>query len=250
MYPRTQQSGNPEPYNPRVHTSFPSLPPPPPPLTYATPLGLPSGLLGPGVPGHGTSRRLQESLSPASPMGASASRLTRRDFLRGPPTSPRMYNPEHPLPATSHSSTSTMPYRDASRTLPPLIFPAQSHQGGLPSIRSAPANILPPSPFRRTLSPEFSFSPPPASSEPEGSSAATFPPPFTLEPQPQWNDPIFTSVPLTGSNTWSHHSSEHNGSVSPTISRVAEPPSREGRYDPVRSMFIPYNSPKTPDHKE
>ncbi|KAE9404212.1 homeobox-domain-containing protein [Gymnopus androsaceus JB14] len=245
LYPRSQQGvTQPEFYNPGVHPSHPPA--------YAIPPSLPSGLLGPGVPGHGTSRRMPESLSPVSPVGASSSRVTRRDFVRRSPSPLRIYNPEHPRPATSDSSAPIIPYRDASRTLPPLVFPPrQGSSAGLLSIRSAPANMPPPSPFQRTRSPQFSFSPPSA----EPGSRSALPPPFTLEPQPQWNDPIFTSVPRTGSSTWSHHSSERSGSISPTVSRAINPlrgsleneqTSREGRYDPVRSIVVPYDLPESP----
>lgn len=261
LYPRSQQGllTHPESYNPRAVHSF-SLPP-----AYAAPTSVPSGLLGPGVPGHGTSRQMQQSMSPVSPtVSVSGSRVMRADTLRRSPGPTVMYNVEHPRPATSDSTIPVNPYRDASRTLPPLIFPPQSRQGssaGLPSIRSAPANMLPPSPFQRTHSPQFSYNPPPTISAGLGRSA--LPPPFTLEPQPQWSDPIFTSVPHTGSSTWSHPSSERSGSISPTFSRTIDLPRgtseneqtfREGRYDPVRSIVVPYDLPKSPsvadDQKE
>lgn len=262
LYPRPQQGGYPyqEPYSPRAYQPYPS---------YAGEPGLPSGLLGPGVPG-GASRPpsgRSESLSPVlSPVSTTSHPVRTRDFLRHPPSPPRMYAPEHPRPASS-GPASSLTFRDISRTLPPLIFPQPSRQVGsatIPSIRSAPANIPPPFPFQQSRSPELAFSPQLTSTEPRSSSLSALPPPFTLEPQPQWNDPVFTSVPRTASSTWSHPGSDRGGSSSPTVSRIPHHPrglsepsqaisSREGWYDPVRSVVVPYHSPKSPslsDHEK
>ncbi|KIK58588.1 hypothetical protein GYMLUDRAFT_60624 [Collybiopsis luxurians FD-317 M1] len=259
LYPRSQPGGAfaPEFYDPRAHPS--QSPTYPHPATFATSSNLPSGLLGPGVPGVpglGGSMRPQESQSPTSPTTdiVTGPHLTTREFLRRSLSPPRRFEHEQLRPASPRTSSSNIPYRDASRTLPPLVFPQQSHEGiaTLPTVRSAPANVPPPSPFQRTRSPPFAFTALPVPPEPVGTVPSGLPPPFTLEPQPQWNDPIFTSVPLTGSSTWSVHSSERGGSLSPTTSRGARGLSgqdhltREGRYDPVRSMFVPYRSPNSP----
>ncbi|KAJ3982038.1 hypothetical protein F5890DRAFT_435576 [Lentinula detonsa] len=257
LYPRPQQSGavTAEPYSPVTPSSYSSPRHP----TYTSPV--PTGLLGPGVPGHGRSRQSQESQSPvAVTAGPSSSHYMRHGFVPRSPSPRRTYNPEEARPSTSHASTSTLRYRDPARTLPPLIFPPQGTSAGTPSIRSAPAN-MPPPPFQHARSPQFAFSPPPSASIVEPEMAPTiFPPPFTLEPQPQWNDPIYTSMPSIGSTSRSRRSSER-GSFSPTHPRAIEPlrtipehsqPSREGRYDPVRSTIPtrPLSSPDASQHEE
>ncbi|KAF9074097.1 hypothetical protein BDP27DRAFT_1317304 [Rhodocollybia butyracea] len=268
LYPMTQQGSE-------THASqpHPSYSPTHPyiPSAYTSPPGLPSGLLGPGVPGHrGTPRRPQET-PPVSPsVGFAPSHRMRREFLRRSPSPPGMYNIEHPRPGPTHTPASTATYRDASRTLPPLVFPLQTHRGTsavLPSLRSAPANMPPPppSPFQ-PRSPRFAYSPPPSTAESAGGSSTAIPPPFTLEPQPQWDDPIFTSIPRTGSSSWSHHSSERGGSLSPrhlelsplrsSIDRGHDQQTpREGRYDPVRASAsaVPYYPPPrldAPDNEQ
>ncbi|KAJ4490811.1 hypothetical protein J3R30DRAFT_139591 [Lentinula aciculospora] len=246
LYPQGGAASS-EPYSPAVHSSYPSPQRP----TYTSPI--PSGLLGPGVPGHSRSSQPQGTVSPVpATAGPSSSHHMRRDFLLRPPSPPRIYNLEQSRPATSHTSTSTRRYRDPSRTLPPLVFPLPSPQSSsamIPPFRSAPANMPPHLPFQHARSPQFAFNPPSASIEPE-SSPTSLPPPFALEPQPQWNDPIYTSVPRTGSASMSRH----RGSTSriPATEPLRAPPEREqpfreGRYDPVRSTVIPYRPPSSPD---
>ncbi|KAJ3974885.1 hypothetical protein EV361DRAFT_584949 [Lentinula raphanica] len=257
LYPRPQQ-GEPvssESYSPVAHSSNPSPRHP----TYTSPI--PTGLLGPGVPGHDVSRQSQESSSPAmATAGPSSSHYMRRDLIPRSPSPRRTYTLEQVRPSTSHASSSTLRYRDPSRTLPPLTFPLPSPQGsstGTSSIRSAPAH-MPPLPFHHARSPPFAFSPPLPTSSVEVPSA--IPPPFTLEPQPQWNDPIYTSMPpRTGSTSRSRHISERT-SISPNRPRPIEPlrtlpeqPPRGGRYDPVRSTSAPKRPPSGSNashHKE
>jgi hypothetical protein len=257
LYPRSQQSGTAHSES-HMHPSYsPTF------SGYPAPSSLPSGLLGPGVPGHGDSGRQQQgSLSPVSPTtGVAPSRIRRHDFLRRSPSPATSYEgPQLFRPATSYVSMSTMPNRDASRTLPPLVFPPQPREGSsgaLPSIRPAPANVPPPSPFQSAHSPPSALSPPPVSLEsvnrPFTTTTASLPPPFTLEPQPQWSDPIFTSIPHTASSsTWSMTSSERGRSLSPIVSRIPrgplvhDQPSREGRYDPVRSTVVQYRPQESP----
>ncbi|KAF5375986.1 hypothetical protein D9757_008827 [Collybiopsis confluens] len=259
LYPRSQQDGivPTEYYDSRAHPSHSPttyLPPP----AYTAPPSLPSSLLGPGVPGVGRSRERQGSLSPVSPTldtTASRSHFTRRDLPHRSPSPPWRYDHEQLRPSIAYTSSSNIPYRDASRTLPPLMFPPQTRAedaAALPSLRSAPASASASAP---PLALAFARSP--ASEPVAGVTPASLPPPFTLEPQPQWNDPIFTSVPLTGSSTWSMQSSERGGSLSPTTSRSVrggpsgpELPAREGRYDPVRALIIPYHSPKSSQASE
>ncbi|KAF8829720.1 hypothetical protein HHX47_DHR2000242 [Lentinula edodes] len=219
---------------------------------YASPI--PSGLLGPGVPGHSGSRQPQESLSPVSAIaGPSTSHYMRLNS----PSPPRSYNLEQANLAASQASTSTRRYRDPSRTLPPLIFPPpylRNTDAGIHSTRLPPANNPMPPPLHHTRSPQFAFSPPPAPTNLERVHTA-IPPPFALEPQPQWNDPIYTSMPRLGPTSRSHRGSEREPSISPTRTRTIEPlrapsehnPSRDGRYDPVRSTVVPYNPPTSPD---
>ncbi|KAJ3874478.1 hypothetical protein F5051DRAFT_443277 [Lentinula edodes] len=256
LYPRAEQGGTvvSEPYSPVSQPYYSS----PQHHAYASPI--PSGLLGPGVPGHSGSRQPQESLSPVSAIaGPSTSHYMRLNS----PSPPRSYNLEQANLAASQASTSTRRYRDPSRTLPPLIFPPpylRNTDAGIHSTRLPPANNPMPPPLHHTRSPQFAFSPPPAPTNLERVHTA-IPPPFALEPQPQWNDPIYTSMPRLGPTSRSHRGSEREPSISPTRTRTIEPlrapsehnPSRDGRYDPVRSTVVPYNPPTSPDashHKE
>ncbi|KAJ6495913.1 hypothetical protein DFH09DRAFT_1376460 [Mycena vulgaris] len=100
----------------------------------------------------------------------------------------------------------------------------------------------------------------PAQQPPYSSAALGLPPPFTLQPQPQWD-----SAQRPHSASWSRSGSTshsaRDSSSSPPTSFLSEPardedgdtprlgpalPSRAGRYDPVRAVFVPY-SPTTSD---
>ncbi|ESK87547.1 zinc finger protein (homeobox domain) [Moniliophthora roreri MCA 2997] len=205
----------------------------------------PSRLLGPGMPGYGS--QIESRMSPELSPVAGPSHSFRHQPYRHSLSPPRL----HPLQLPNPPTTYTTRPRDPSRTLPPLIFPSPARHPTSSSIRSAPATLPPPFPFQhRSLSPEILSN--------VGSSAA-IPPPFTLQPRPQWDDPVFTTVPRTGSSTWSQPSPLRGDSVSPTTSRTIgpipeEPPStsdspsttRSGRYDPVRGSVVPYQSPPPP----
>ncbi|KAF9039226.1 hypothetical protein BJ165DRAFT_1531318 [Panaeolus papilionaceus] len=130
----------------------------------------------------------------------------------------------------------------------------------------------------RSTSPEprFAHLPP----DPVNRPPLNLPPPFTLQPPPQWDESSFSTLPRPSSGVWSSHSGarstrgrsispvanrrEHAGSStgsevyyhtertagvrssSPSprsISSINTPSSRSGRYDPVRSTFIPFSNP-------
>ncbi|KAK7030852.1 hypothetical protein VNI00_013960 [Paramarasmius palmivorus] len=204
----------------------------------------PSRLLGPGVPGYSSQveGRVSPEMSPvAGPSHASRPLQSYRRSL----SPPRHYPLQVPNPPAYAGRS-----RDPSRTLPPLTFPFPARHPISSSIRSAPATLPPPLPFQhRSLSPEVLA---------HAGSSTAIPPPFTLQPQPQWDDPVFTSVPRTGTSTWSQSSTLRGESISPSTSRIGpiqeEPPSvsdsppatRGGRYDPVRGSIVPYQSPESP----
>ncbi|KAJ7457354.1 hypothetical protein FB451DRAFT_593441 [Mycena latifolia] len=218
----------------------------------------PPQLLGPGMPGRSSQReRPILHLAPNDPYS--------RD-LPAPPYSSRSL----PGPRTldSENQEGTSPFRrthnDPSRTLPPLIFNQPSrrldiHSSSPMLARSAPttpshASLLM-SPSSRSPSPTFAHNLP-AQSYASSSSSLGLPPPFTLQPQPQWD----TDRPHSA--TWSRSGSHSTrDSSSPPTSFLKEPspdddrdtprlgpaqPTRAGRYDPVRAIFVPYSPTTSP----
>jgi len=162
-----------------------------------------------------------------------------------------------PRPSTTFPPEPRLPYRDPSRTLPPLTFPPPGQRSPT-AIRSAPANISPPYPYRAPASYESVVLPRVADNPPVGN----IPPPFALQPQPQWDTSAFTAVPRTG--PWSRPGSDRSDSTSPTAVRGLHPlreeeqsgTSRRGRFDPVRSVIMPMStsqmsprSSRSPDHR-
>ncbi|KAJ7653369.1 hypothetical protein B0H17DRAFT_1268292 [Mycena rosella] len=214
-------------------------------------------LLGPGMPGRSSQQRGRPVLHLASNDPYSRE-------LPAPPYSSRSL--PGPRSLDSENSEGAFPFRrthgdDPSRTLPPLLFNNQpSRRLDMHSFmlaRSAPttpshASILTsPSP-----SPTFAHDIP-VQSYSSSSSSLGLPPPFTLQPQPQWDNERPQSA--TWSRSGSH--STRDSSSPPPRSLLKEPspdddgdtprlgpaqPTRSGRYDPVRAMFVPY-SPTTSD---
>jgi len=207
------------------------------------------------------------------------SHIYQRGHSPPPYTSPRMYPIPGARPATSQPSS--WRERDPSRILPPLVStrPSSSTYGSgrnyssgePPYPLSRPAFVTP-----RSTSPEprFAHLPP----DPILRSSVTLPPPFTLQPSPQWDESSYTQFPRPSSSPWTRpasHSSrgrstspvllrrEHTGSFTETtdshylaeyttvlphssprsIPPTSSPPSRTGRYDPVRATFVPYTTP-------
>ncbi|KAJ7722641.1 hypothetical protein DFH07DRAFT_286285 [Mycena maculata] len=219
----------------------------------------PPQLLGPGMPGR--SQRGRPALHLES---NELPPLYSRD-LPAPPYSSRSL----PGPRTldSENAEGTFPFRrthedDPSRTLPPLVFHQSSRRLGTHSssmlARSAPTTPSHAS-FRMSPSPSPTFAHNPPEHQSYSSSALGLPPPFTLQPQPQWDS---SSSHRPQSSSWSRSGSHSTrGSSSPPTSFLNESspeddgntprlgpaqPSRSGRYDPVRAVFVPY-SPTTSD---
>ncbi|KAF5368011.1 hypothetical protein D9758_004376 [Tetrapyrgos nigripes] len=201
-------------------------------------------LLGPGVPGFGSSARPLPPPLSMERISPEISPVTSRPYSSRPPFA-RTPSPQRvPRPSTSQSR---LPYRDPSLTLPPLAFPPPGQR--TPSIRSAPANMAPPYPYTE---PSYeSVILPRVENPPVGN----LPPPFALQPQPQWDSSAFNP----GSGTWSLSGSDRSLSTSPTTTRGLPPirdldessadptgSSRRARFDPVRSAITPPRSSQTP----
>ncbi|KAJ7666686.1 hypothetical protein DFH06DRAFT_1383973 [Mycena polygramma] len=222
----------------------------------------PPQLLGPGMPGR-SSQRGRPVLHLAS--SDAPSDYGRHD-LPPPPFSSRSL----PGPRTLESENfGTLPFHrthgnDPSRTLPPLIFnrPSSSQRQDLPSssfmfAHSAPTTPSHPSPYMTSPSPSPTFAHDITEHQSYSTTALGLPPPFTLQPQPQWDSASSSQRPHSAA--WSRSGSgSHStrGSSSPPSSFVREPspsdngngdtprlgsaqPSRSGRYDPVRAVFVP-----------
>ncbi|KAF8962906.1 hypothetical protein BDZ97DRAFT_1905083 [Flammula alnicola] len=196
-----------------------------------------------------------------------------------PYSSPRMYPHPGTRPATSQPSS--WHERDPSRTLPPPVSTRPSSStygsrriyssGAHPFVPSRPTFIPP-----RSISPEprFAHQPP----EPTPRPLLHLPPPFTLQPSPQWDESAYTAFPRPSSSAWSRPGSRstRGRSTSPITSRrdhmgslpetsdsyylaehtpllhassprsmppASTPPSRSGRYDPVRASFVAFSTP-------
>ncbi|KAL0576190.1 hypothetical protein V5O48_005788 [Marasmius crinis-equi] len=220
----------------------------------------PARLSGPAMPGYGSpsdplARNMPLDIPPIA--GPSHTIPQPRYGIRSP--SPTRVDPSQ---VASSSRSLSRHQRDPSRILPPLVFPSPTHTTMQSSIRSAPATLPPPLPFHhRSLSPEVL-----ARQSTESRMSTTFPPPFTLQPQPQWDNSVFTTVPPGGASGWRGPQVSREESTSPTtfrsterIERVPEEPEesinespssmRGGRYDPVRGSVVPYEPsppPRTP----
>ncbi|KAF8151532.1 hypothetical protein B0H34DRAFT_784715 [Crassisporium funariophilum] len=195
--------------------------------------------------------------------------------------SPRMYPLAGVRPATSQPSS--WRERDPSRTLPPLLpsRPSSSnytarriHPPSTHSYHPSSIGYVPP----RSSSPEPRF----AHLPPDSGTRATLnlPPPFTLQPSPQWDEASYTTLPRPNSSPWSrpvsrstrgrstspvavrrehmgsagepsegyHHAERnphhlHSASSLTMPPSSSAPPSRAGRYDPVRAIFISHSTP-------
>ncbi|PPQ97463.1 hypothetical protein CVT26_002811 [Gymnopilus dilepis] len=231
--------------------------------------GQPSPSYRPGLPSLGAPPPLESRFQP----GYSFQRAPSPQPYR----SPRMY----PLPGArpSTSQPSNWRERDPSRTLPPLesTRPMTSTYSAHRPFPPGPPYPPPPPAFHppRSISPEprFAHHPP----EPSPRAPITLPPPFTLQPSPQWDDSSYTPLPRPTSSPWSRPTSrstrgrstspvafrrEHMGETSeayyltelppllhssprsiPTASTSNPPPSRSGRYDPVRATFVAQSPP-------
>ncbi|KAJ7450072.1 hypothetical protein B0H11DRAFT_325921 [Mycena galericulata] len=229
----------------------------PPSEQFLASVDAPPQLLGPGMPGRSSQRgRPILHLAPNDPYS--------RD-LPAPPFSSRSL--PGPRSLDSENSEGTFPFRrthenDPSRTLPPLIFNQPPRRLDVHSSSSMLARSAPTTPSHASFLTSPSPSPTFAHNAPEqpsySTSALGLPPPFTLQPQPQWDS---SSSHRPQSSSWSRSGSRSTrDSSSPPTSFLSEPmaeeedtprlgpaqPSRSGRYDPVRAVFIPY-SPSTSD---
>lgn len=192
-------------------------------------------------------------------------------------SSPRMAA----LPSVRPSTSQPLSWRerDPSRTLPPLFSPRQPSSYAARRIYSSGAHpysmgraaYTP----RRSLSPESMFAHHPP--EPISRPSMNIPPPFTLQPHPQWDESSY--LPRPDSSSWSRPGSRstRGRSTSPvsfrrepiestseapgpdayylpeprlprspslrSIPAASTPPSRSGRYDPIRATFVPYSTP-------
>ncbi|KDR66931.1 hypothetical protein GALMADRAFT_80309 [Galerina marginata CBS 339.88] len=245
-----------------------------------SPDDIPVRLLGPGMPGAPVYPAQSYRQVRPPPISAPPTDLRFQSgfgFQRLPSpqpySSPRMYPLPGVRPATSQPSN--WRERDPSRTLPPLVAtrPSSStygtqrmHSSGVPPYalsRAAPRSISP--------EPRFAHQPP----EP---TPRNLPPPFTLQPPPQWDEASYTPLPRPSSSAWSRPGSrstrgrstspvalrrEHMGGVPETsdayylaehshrlpsssprsMPPTSAPPSRSGRYDPVRATFVPFSTP-------
>ncbi|KAF7333487.1 Homeobox protein OTX1 [Mycena venus] len=214
-------------------------------------------LLGPGMPGRAPQR--------GRPVLHLASSAPSRE-LPLPPFSSRSLPGPRTLDSENFEGTS--PFQrihgnDPSRTLPPLIFNQPSRRQDLPSsshlmlARSAPTTPSHASSFLTSPSPSPTFAHNIPELQPYSTSALGLPPPFTLQPQPQWDS---SSSHRPQSSSWSRSGSHstRGDSSSPPSSFLKEPspddngdtprmgpaqPTRSGRYDPVRAMFVTSDSP-------
>jgi hypothetical protein len=207
-------------------------------------------LLGPGMPGRAPQRG-----RPVLHLASSVPTEYSRD-LPLPPFSSRSLPGPRTLDDEGPSPFHHMHGNDPSRTLPPLNFNQPYGRQDLPSsshlmlAHSAPttpshASLTSPSP-----SPTFAHNVP--EHQPYSTSTLGLPPPFTLQPQPQWDS---SSSHRPHSSSWSRSGSHSTrDSSSPPSSFLKEPspddngdtprmwpaqPSRSGRYDPVRAVFVP-----------
>ncbi|KAJ7481988.1 hypothetical protein FB451DRAFT_1365012 [Mycena latifolia] len=137
-----------------------------------------------------------------------------------------------PRPVDSENPEETFPFR--SPTLPPLIFNQPSR---CLDIDSAPPSPSPSPTFAHNL-PAQSFA----------SSFLNLPPPFTLQPQPQWNTDSPHSTPDSAYSfpPLSFRPMPVPKEFSPDDDRdmshlIPAQPTRAGRYDPTRGIFVPYS---------
>ncbi|KAJ7123879.1 hypothetical protein C8R43DRAFT_42519 [Mycena crocata] len=237
----------------------------PPPEQFTGSVEAPPQLLGPGMPGRSSQRGRPilhlASSDHSAPYGRDSRDLPAPPFSSRSLPGPRTLNSENP--------EGTFPFRthgnDPSRTLPPLIFNQPSRRLDLHSSSSSMlARSAPTTPSHASFLTSPSPSPTFAHNIPEqptySSSSLGLPPPFTLQPQPQWDS---SSSHRPHSSSWSRSGSHSTraSSSSPPTSFLRErtddenddtprlgpaQPSRSGRYDPVRAMFVPY-SPTTSD---
>ncbi|KAJ7279326.1 hypothetical protein C8J57DRAFT_132520 [Mycena rebaudengoi] len=219
----------------------------------------PLQLLGPGMPGR-SSQRGRPVLNLAH--GPPGRDYVGRD-LPAPPHSSRSLpglstldseNPEGPF-SFRHG-------HDPSRTLPPLFFNQPSsrrlYSGSGSQDISLLARSAPTTPSHDTFRTSPSPSPTFAHNLPEERpySALGLPPPFTLQPQPQWDSSSSHRQHSPSRSLSGSHSTRTSSSSPPTsfINELAPDedgdtprlgsaqPSRAGRYDPVRAVFVPYAS--------
>ena len=238
--------------------------------------GMPGAPLYP--PQHGYRHALPPL--PSAPVGEHrfpVGHAFQRELSPEPYHSPRMYPLPGIRPATSQPSS--WRERDPSRTLPPLVStrPSSSTYGSRISHSMGGHPYMPPRPFAppRSISPEVRFAHHPP--EPTPRVQINLPPPFTLQPAPQWDESSYTVFPRPTSSAWSrprsrstrgrssspitsrrgymasvaeeseaYYLTEHvpiPHSASPrSIPRASTPPSRTGRYDPVRAIFVPFST--------
>ncbi|KAH6905141.1 hypothetical protein BKA70DRAFT_1192381 [Coprinopsis sp. MPI-PUGE-AT-0042] len=240
--------------------------------------GMPGALLYPRRPLRTRDDEWPASAPPIQQRFPSASRLPR---YHSPPPSD-----SYPMLRPSTSYPRPRFERDPSRTLPPLVRTRPSTTSSLAMKRplhwdNAPHLIQASLERERSISPETRF----AHHAPERSrhSPMILPPPFALQPAPQWEDSA-DAILSRPSSSWSHpearlldkppssppSSTNHDiilppmgggasgalrhglsgGDVLRILPESPTPhghsPSRLGRYDPVREMFIPFSRPLTP----
>ena len=236
----------------------------------------PARLLGPGMPGpavHAPHHTYQPIAGPSTSTAPIQSRFAGSHTSRTSESPPYYRSPREPS-LTSVSYPTSQPShwhqreRDPMRTLPPLV-PSSSYStrrthtssASMPSrlVHGLPHPISPESGFLR-VSPEINTRP-----------STSLLPPFSMHPSPLWNPPPLQSAPHI-SSPWSrrdphssidrsipavtarhehtmgsdppegyHHSRSTSSHFTPPSPSV--PPSRPGRYDPVRATFITRSTP-------
>ncbi|KAJ7054922.1 hypothetical protein C8F01DRAFT_1088655 [Mycena amicta] len=203
---------------------------------------------------------------------------TRENVL--PPFRPRAHDPARTLPPLdfslssrrgelhSHSHSHSPSSYLLGGSAPPTPFraspPASGSASTSASFRASPPMGLTRS---RSSSPQFAHNPPPREREPQLPPFG-LPPPFTFPPQLHWGTRRPPSGPGISSSSWSHagpSTSTRTSSGSPPrlppirspspadedqdtprLGAAQPPPSRAGRYDPVRGGFVSYSPTGTP----
>lgn len=238
--------------------------------------GMPGALLYPRRP-----LRTRDEDWPASapPMQQRFPSVTRRQSYHSPPPSVGYTNrptTSHPRPRFDRDPSRTLPplVRTRPSTTSSLAAKRPLHWDNAPHLVQASIER------ERSISPEIRFAH--QAPERPGHSPVVLPPPFVLQPAPQWEDSA-DAILSRPSSSWSHPEPRplDKSSASPSSSTIHDiilppmsgnasaslrhdlgegelprilpeapvpqahtpPPSRPGRYDPIREMFIPISRP-------
>lgn len=267
---------------PATHMSYPAQYPTPQPQpsqsdTPARLLG--PGVPGPAAHAPHTYQPIAGPSTSAAPIesrfpGSHTPRRSESPRYYRSPHAPSHTSVRYPTsqPPISQPSSWHQRERDPLRTLPPLV-PSSSYSTRRThtSSSSMPSRLVHGLPH--PISPESRF--PHIPRELPSRPGTTLLPPFAMQPSPQWNPTPYRSPPRHISSPWphrdsrstierpipavtarrertttrsttdppeghhrSHSTSSHFMPPSPSI-----PPSRPGRYDPVRATFITRSTP-------